>query len=354
MPMLKLNHLLAMTPVCNVSLLLREILVGPVSAELIVLTIGSNLVWAFALLIAASAFFAREDILLGENLKFMDLFTLNRKAFPQPTPGMSIIAFLVLFSSFFYGGFMIQALAARMDFLQSIPWVKSSLPLLQTSLVQIFVVLFIPILICRYFHMGVRKTFHLCAPSSKALFGAVFLGLSMCLLGAWSSQILPPPKHVVELMEKTIFGNGEIPLVVLIISISIIPAVCEEIAFRGLIMRGFLKRLPPGWSIFLTAVLFAFMHFSLYRFLPTFVLGLVLGYAVWKTGSLLVGIVMHILNNGLVIIIHLNQEKLQSWGIESDSQFGWQISALMIAFTLLGLYLITTSERRSVPLSAGV
>lgn len=83
---------------------------------------------------------------------------------------------------------------------------------------------------------------------------------------------------------------------------AVVPGICEEILFRGFVLRGLLRRLTPGRAILWTAVLFGAFHFDLYRLFPTMALGAVLGWTAWITGSLWPAILLHAANNTLAVL----------------------------------------------------
>ncbi len=83
--------------------------------------------------------------------------------------------------------------------------------------------------------------------------------------------------------------------------IALLPGICEELLFRGvvfsLLRRGFSDRV----ALVLQAALFAVMHLYLFRWLPTFGLGLAAGWLVLRTGSLLPAMVLHVVHNALAV-----------------------------------------------------
>ncbi len=87
---------------------------------------------------------------------------------------------------------------------------------------------------------------------------------------------------------------GELMVYYVVIAFS--AGVCEEILFRGALMPSIERQgyLP---ALVLSAVLFALMHMSLLSLVGTFFLGITIGLVVMKTGSLLAGVLYHILNN---------------------------------------------------------
>ena len=61
-----------------------------------------------------------------------------------------------------------------------------------------------------------------------------------------------------------------------------------------------MRRLGPWPAVLITALLFGLAHASIYRLLPTLILGVILGVLRWRSGSVLPGIAMHAVNNGLI------------------------------------------------------
>ena len=84
--------------------------------------------------------------------------------------------------------------------------------------------------------------------------------------------------------------------------IAIIPAICEEILFRGYLMQNILVRNSPRIAIIFSALIFSIIHFNICGFLPIFFIGLYLGMLVYITNSIIPAMLLHFLNNFLVII----------------------------------------------------
>ena len=86
--------------------------------------------------------------------------------------------------------------------------------------------------------------------------------------------------------------------------IALIPAVGEELTFRGVLQQSLTRKMNPHVAIFLSAAIFSFIHFQFYGFLPRLFLGLLLGYMFYITGSLWTSILMHFLNNGTAVVLY--------------------------------------------------
>ncbi len=95
---------------------------------------------------------------------------------------------------------------------------------------------------------------------------------------------------------------------------AVLPAIAEELIFRGT----FLKYLHETtntvhFAVFVSALLFALLHFSVSQFIPIFVMGLVLGYLYIYSGTIWMPIIVHTLFNSVPVAVHFlfRQGKLQ-------------------------------------------
>jgi sodium transport system permease protein len=80
-----------------------------------------------------------------------------------------------------------------------------------------------------------------------------------------------------------------------------LPAVCEELTFRGFILTGLQRRFRPRTAVLLSSFLFSLLQMNVFQFLPTFVLGVVLGYLTTRCGSILPAMLFHLLYNTLLL-----------------------------------------------------
>jgi len=81
-----------------------------------------------------------------------------------------------------------------------------------------------------------------------------------------------------------------------------VPAVCEELAFRGFILSGCRKLGNNGRAIFVSAILFGVTHGFLQQSINACLLGIVLGYLAVRSGSLLPGVIFHFLHNAMTVL----------------------------------------------------
>lgn len=91
-------------------------------------------------------------------------------------------------------------------------------------------------------------------------------------------------------------------LAVCLVSTAVMPALCEELFFRGEIMRSY-ERFGPGAAVFISALLFGLMHGNIEQVFFAFICGLVLGASVIITGSLWAGVTIHFFNNAYSLVL---------------------------------------------------
>ena len=102
---------------------------------------------------------------------------------------------------------------------------------------------------------------------------------------------------------KALAGNGVGAFILNLIVLAITPAACEEMFFRGVLQKFFVDNIRNKHiAILLTAFIFSAIHMQFSGLLPRFILGAVLGYLFYSSGSLWLSIVAHATNNALVVI----------------------------------------------------
>jgi uncharacterized protein len=92
-------------------------------------------------------------------------------------------------------------------------------------------------------------------------------------------------------------------LMISIVLIAGLPAIFEELFFRGALQGLFTRWMHSPWlAIIVTALIFSAIHFSWYGFIPRVMLGLLLGMVYYATGNLWYSILMHFVNNAAAVI----------------------------------------------------
>lgn len=86
-----------------------------------------------------------------------------------------------------------------------------------------------------------------------------------------------------------------------IFGIAIIPGICEELLFRGVMQKNIMNDKKPIYAILITSTLFMLMHGDVYSIPYTFALGVLMGYLAYRSSSVLPAICYHIVNNTIAV-----------------------------------------------------
>ena len=110
--------------------------------------------------------------------------------------------------------------------------------------------------------------------------------------------------RAMEATQRALSGNGIGFYILNLIALAITPAICEEMFFRGVLQKHLLGSIKNKHvAILLTAFIFSAIHLQFSGLLPRFILGAVLGYLFYSTGSLWISIVAHATNNAIVVSV---------------------------------------------------
>ena len=121
------------------------------------------------------------------------------------------------------------------------------------------------------------------------------------VLPEWMAQSASEIAGYIEMMAAMETSSD---LLINLLIMAVIPAIVEEVFFRGLIQKELIKVMRNGhWGIVIGAIIFSSMHLQFDGFLPRFLLGLLLGYVYHYSRSLLVPMFVHFANNALMVYI---------------------------------------------------
>lgn len=116
------------------------------------------------------------------------------------------------------------------------------------------------------------------------------LGLAILVEGIVA--LIPMPDAVLEYFAKMVQMDLQGYL-----TVGIAAPILEELIFRGVVLKGFLKKYDPKMAIIWSAVIFGTAHLNPWQFVAAFGIGIVIGYLYWKTQSIWPGIFIHFVNN---------------------------------------------------------
>jgi len=305
LPSVELDAWTAFVPMINIALLVKSLLAGEARGELMFLVLASSALYAMLALVLAARVFDREQVLLGGKESARALLGFDRTPGGIPTPGVAIVLLAITLVLAFYVSLGLQS--------------RGIITLLLITQYGIFLV---PTLAAIALHrFDLRATLQLRVPSLLAVACGIALGTTAWIaVSAVTVRLMPPPESLTKAMERFIqLGDSPQPLWIVWLVIAITPAICEETLFRGFILSGF-RRAGKWPAILGSALLFGLAHASIYRLLPTMLLGIILAYVAWQTRSLIPGIVIHALNNGLVATIAQRESWARALGFSDTSQ----------------------------------
>ena len=175
--------------------------------------------------------------------------------------------------------------------------------LLATQILFIAAPVFLAI---RLFYLDARAVLPLRWPGPAFLAGAALgiAGLNHFLNYAliWQDRFLPLPGLWQGLFEDLAAYEGPADLVLLLLLVGVVPAVCEELLFRGFVQAGLLREFESApKAILVGALVFAGFHLNPWRLSVLLVIGLYLGFLTQRSASLLPAMLAHALNNVLSI-----------------------------------------------------
>lgn len=151
---------------------------------------------------------------------------------------------------------------------------------------------------------------------------------------------------------ETPVSNSPIEILVYFLGTAIVPAFTEEFAFRGVMLTP-LRKYGDARAVLITSILFALMHGNFVQIPFTFIGGLVFGFAVVYTNSLLPAMLIHALNNGFSVVcdlIYTNADTLGITELQADVILNLFIAFIMVISLLLVMIFIK-KEKGSVKLN---
>jgi membrane protease YdiL (CAAX protease family) len=116
-----------------------------------------------------------------------------------------------------------------------------------------------------------------------------------------------------QLLNLLVTAHSVTELLWVVVVLALVPALVEEILFRGLIQRCFEKGLGPVRAIVLTGILFGAFHLNPFNFVPLAALGIYLGFIAYRANSVWSSIAAHFFNNAMACVasyLHMDQDSV--------------------------------------------
>ncbi len=347
-PGLRMNSLLAVTPLVNIVLLGRDLLEGQLVPVFFVGAVVSTVLYALLALALAARVFGSDAILYGSQGSVRDWFRRPETPRDRPTLTQVMFALAVLFPAFVVLG----SLPSRFPALP----LNSRLGL--SAVVTILLFAGWPVLMAWRNHVRFASAFRMAGTAPGFFLVALLWGGALWI---WVYELkisTTSPERLEELrrmFEDSGLDFSEVPLPWLLLTLAVVPAVCEEWFFRGYLLSGLRTKLSDVQAVVVSAVLFGLFHdivrdvLLFDRFFTSGAMGLMLGWLAVRSGSVWPGMLLHAVHNGLLLAITSNEDRLIAWGIGTSAQdhFPWPWLAGSGGLILLGIILILTLRPRN-------
>ena len=329
---------LAAVPVAGLAIFFRELMAGSPALAPSMVAVATTGLWAWAALAFASASFGREDVLFGVGNAHVEsggglrewLRRLLGPVSATPSAAQAIGFIAAVAVLFFYMGFPLQA-----------GWGERGLLLSEWLILLLPAFLFVRV---AGFDFG--ETFSFRRPEGQKVLGALLLiagGMPLGWFLAWAQGfVLPIPWDMLEGLEDLITAESPSRFLWLLALLALTPAICEEVVFRGVLLAGTRGRASAVRVAAFNGLVFGAFHISFesaFRFLPTAWLGFLLAWAVLSTRSIWVGILMHFVNNGSIVLM-ASIPALRAWLEDGGEAPPWVLLAPALLAVAMGVRLL--------------
>ncbi|RSK46549.1 CPBP family intramembrane glutamic endopeptidase [Hymenobacter perfusus] len=168
-------------------------------------------------------------------------------------------------------------------------------------------------------------------------------------LQGWEQAAKEMEERAQEITRYLTRFSSPLRFVVAVLVIAVVPAVSEELFFRGVIQRNLVQ-----WAgsrhvgIWLAATIFSAIHFQFFGFFPRLVLGLVLGYLYEWSGNILVPMAAHFAQNAFqLVLLYAQQQEWSSSDFDPDSTeaLPWYLVLLSLGACAVGLWYLHRQMR---------
>ncbi|MDP2037011.1 MAG: CPBP family intramembrane metalloprotease [Ignavibacteria bacterium] len=156
-------------------------------------------------------------------------------------------------------------------------------------------------------------------------------------------------KMVEQTYVELLKANSLFEALFVIFIVAIIPAVCEEVLFRGFVQKSFEQKFKPFFSIFITSLFFGLYHFNPYGLVALIALGFYFGYAAYLSDSIFIPMILHFLNNFLAVLafLVLGSDEMMGTNIKHDGSVIPQIFVFLITALLFATFIIYLKKNYS-------
>lgn len=288
-PDLELTTQTAAIPIVNVALLVEGLFRFQYDYGLFAIVLFSNVAYSLLAIMVLGKIYNSEAILFSEGMSSVKLFSRRSEMKEKQMPGfgdVALILCIVLLLIFYVGSYAQLKLGFGGVFVQQL------------------IILLCPVVYAWYMKADHKKLFSIQKIKPLQLTGSILIGIAAfvgsLILGALLMPIFPNSAEGLSRMDEMLTGQ---PVYLLILVAAFMPAIGEELLFRGFVMGTLKNRCRPAVTILITTLIFAAYHMSLIKLFTIGVIGFGLTLVTYRTGSIAASMCVHFLNNLLSVLI---------------------------------------------------
>lgn len=325
LPAIEMSNLMALIPVVNIALLFKAVMINDYQISHLVITIVSTVILDVLAIWATIRLFNTEGILFrsdddGGSIKGIKK---NKASFFNPYNGL-VYYTLALLLLYYLGSYLQKADLGK--------------GLVQT---QILIIALPVLLILRFLKLKSNEVLRLKTPKLKEMLIIPFIAIPASIVVAILSQLInviyPFPEKYLEILGELF--KMDLPLWGSFLVVAVAPGICEELLFRGFMLR-FFEKYGVKISIVLSGLMFAAFHLDPFRFVPVFLLGMLLAYLTLRSGSILNAMILHTLNNGFAVFVmsFAGSKYLQIFLQDGENLKYWVVAPALLILSLAIYY----------------
>lgn len=296
-PDVELTAQTAAIPIVNVALMVEGLFQFSYNYGLFAIVLFSNVAYSLLAIMILGKIYNSEAVLFSEGLSSIKLVSKRSDIKEKQMPGFGdvILILCVVLLLIFYIGTYAQ-----------IKWGFGGIAIQQG------IILLCPLVYAWYIKADWKKLFSIQPPKPLQLLGAVLMGIGAfvgaLLIGALLMPVFPDSAEGLTQLDDMLAG---VPVYLLVLVVALMPAIGEELLFRGFVMGTLKNKCKPVVTVLVTTLIFAAYHMSLIKMFTIGIVGLGLTLAAYKTGSIAASMCVHFMNNLLSVLISSYPEQLQ-------------------------------------------
>ena len=296
LPDLELTSVTAAIPIINMTMMMKSLFNFEYNYALYGIVLLSNVVYSILTMMVLARLYNSESVLFAEGFTNVQIFTRRSEMKKGGLAGVGdtiLLLCLIMLVLFYVGA------------LTTVKWG------IYGVMVQQMLILLLPLLYAWYVKCDMKQMFSLYLPSFHSLLASVFLFAGVFVLNILLSYGLTFVFHdSAENVEELFATLYEAPFAVILFVTALLPAIGEELLFRGFAFTTIRQKCKAVTTIVIVSALFGIYHMSIVKFFTTAFLGCVLCLLVEKSGSILPGMLLHCLNNAMAAVLAVYGENL--------------------------------------------